>query len=147
MTTTANTSKALMQSGPPFATAGVILEAMTTRDFARLAAAFAPDGAMEALLPRGLCECRGPEQIRAAFEGWFGDTEQFEVAEAAVGSVGPLIQLRWRILARKPNIGDGRFAAEQSSYARTNDDGLVERLALVCSGFHKLPDQPKETLP
>ena len=113
---------------------------MSSRDFARLAATFAPDGTMEALLPRGLRTCRGHEQVRAAFEDWFGDAEQFEVAEAAVGSVGPLIQLHWRIVVRTPTFGAGRFVAEQTSYAWTNDDGLVERLSLVCSGFQELHD-------
>lgn len=127
-------------TAPHFATAGTILEALTARDFTRLGSAMAPDGTMEALLPRGLRTCCGPQEVADAFEGWFGDAEEFEVADASVGAVGPLLQLRWRLLVLSPSRGAGRKVVEQQSYARTDAAGRVERLALVCTGFQD-PDR------
>ncbi len=125
------------QSAPNFATAGLVVEALAARDFARVGAAVAPEGTMEALLPRGLRTCRGPLEVRAAFEDWFGDAEEFELADASVGSVGPLLQLRWRVFVRASKRGSGRMVVEQHAYARTDASGRVERLALVCSGFQE----------
>jgi ketosteroid isomerase-like protein len=124
-----------------FATAGLVLEALAARDFARLASAMAPDGTMEALLPIGLWTCLGPEEVRGAFETWFGDAVEFEVADASVGTVGPLLQLRWRLSVRSPSRGGERMVVEQHAYARTDPSGRVERLALVCSGY-QLPEGP-----
>jgi len=122
---------------PHFATAGLFLEALTARDFVRLASTMEPDGVMEALLPRGLRTCRGPDEIVAAFGDWFGDADEFEVADAAVGCVGRVIQLRWRLLVRKPSRGPGQLVVEQQAFARMAASGLIERLALVCSGFQE----------
>jgi hypothetical protein len=124
-------------SAPNFATAGLVLEALAARDFARVSSAIAPEGTMEALLPRGLRTCRGPLEVRAAFEDWFGDAEEFELADASVGSVGPLLQLRWRLFVRASSRGRGRMEVEQHAYARTDASGRIERLALVCSGFQE----------
>jgi ketosteroid isomerase-like protein len=122
-------------AAPHFATAGVVLEALTVRDFARLASAVEPDGTMDALVPSGLRSCCGRQEIRTAFEDWFGDTEEFHVADASVGNVGPVLQLRWRLVVRKPSRGDGQLVVEQQAFARMSESGLVQRLSLVCSGF------------
>ncbi len=120
---------------PHFATAGMVLESLAARDFVQLASAMAPDGTMEALLPSGLLTCVGPEEVAAAFHTWFGDAVEFEVADASVGAVGPLLQLRWRLEMCSPSRGGERVVVEQFAYARTDASGSVERLALVCSGF------------
>ncbi|HVT42669.1 MAG TPA: hypothetical protein VHD39_06765 [Acidimicrobiales bacterium] len=122
---------------PHFATAGVVLEALAARDFGRLASAIAPDGTMDALLPRGLRACRGHVEIRTAFEDWFGDTTEFQVADASVGNVGPVLQLRWRLVVLKPAWGEQRHVVEQQAFAFMGESGLVQRLSLVCSGFQE----------
>jgi hypothetical protein len=121
---------------PHFATAGVILEGLAARDFARLVSAMDSDARMEALLPRGLRTCNGVDEIRTAFEGWFGDAEEFAVAEASVGSVGPVLQLTWRLSVRRAGPdGAQRSEVEQHLFVRTHTSGLVDHIALVCSGF------------
>ncbi len=127
---------------PHFETAGVILDGLAAHDFGRLVTAMAPDACMEALLPRGLRTCHGVPDIRRAFEDWFGDCEDFAVAEASVGSVGPVLQLAWRLSVRKASAQERtpRLVVEQHAFARTGASGLVERLSLVCSGFHPETD-------
>src|SRR5580693_8681445 len=82
---------------PAFALAGSFLECLAAQDFARLGAALTADARLRALLPRGLREWAGAEAIADAFACWFGDTEDFELAEATVGEVGGRLHLQWRL--------------------------------------------------
>lgn len=116
------------QTALNLATAAKLLDALAARDFARLGSAIAPGGVLEALLPGGFRTCEGPDEVGAAFEGWFGDAHEFEVAEASVATVGSLLHLRWRLSV-------GHKVVEQNAYARFDGTGCIERLALLCSGF------------
>lgn len=125
--------------GPPphFATAGLLLDALAGRDVERLGSAVEADGALDALLPSGLHRWRGLHQIREAFWDWFGDAGDFEMADASVGSVGPLLQLRWRLRVRGRRTGGEPAVVEQHAYAATGPSGRIQRLSLLCSGLWK----------
>src|SRR5690348_5938632 len=111
-------------AAPHFATAGVVVEAVAARDYARLAGALDDNATLSALLPRGFDEWRGPADICAAFERWFGDVETFEIADASVGQVGALLQLRWRVRVEGgPRFAGTPMVAEQNVYATTNAAG------------------------
>jgi hypothetical protein len=69
------------------------------------------------------------------FERWFGDVEKCEVADAAVGQVGPLLQLRWRIRLQGPRLGNKPMVVEQHAYATTGPNGRIQQMSLLCSGF------------
>lgn len=122
-------------SNPHFAVAGELVEAIAARDFEALAATFEPDAQMSALLPRGFVEWQGSDEIRGAFDMWFGDVETFEVADAEVGHVGGLLQIRWRVRVN----GGPRFPepmlCEQCFYASTSTNARITRIRLLCSGF------------
>jgi hypothetical protein len=126
-----------IHSPPQFSAAALVLEALAARDFARLVSGVEPDGRMDALLPSGLRTCRGTGEIRTAFEDWFGDAEDFLVDDASIGNVGPVLDLRWRLLVRKPGPGADRFVIEQHVFATTAASGLIEHCALLCSGFQE----------
>ena len=118
-----------------YAVAGTFLEALAAQDFTGLGATLAEDAELHALVPRGLREWHGPDEICAAFATWFGATADFELVEAVVGDVGSRLYLRWRMRVRAQRLGDGWFVVEQQVYADTNADGLISRLRLLCSGF------------
>jgi SnoaL-like domain len=122
-------------AAPRFGVAGVFLEALAAQDFQRLATTLDPDAALSALLPRGYCEWRGATEIGAAFAEWFGNVEHFEVADASVGQVGPMLQLRWRVRLQGGRLGDAPMIAEQHVYAATGPSGRIQRMSLLCSGF------------
>lgn len=125
-------------SAPRFAVAGSFLEALAAKDFHRLAAALDADASLSALLPRGYCEWHGAAEIGAVFEKWFGDVDEFEVADAAVGQVGTRLQLRWRVRVRGgPRFGDDAMVVEQHVYADTAQTGRIRSMSLLCSGFCK----------
>ena len=122
-------------TSPHFAVAGIVLDALTAHDFARFDEALDADASMSALLPRGFRVWLGSPEICALFEGWFGDIDRFEVAEATVGQVGALLQLTWRLRLKGERLGDESMIVEQHVYAATGVTGRIERMSLLCSGF------------
>jgi ketosteroid isomerase-like protein len=122
-------------SAPQFAAAGSFLEAIAAQDFDRIARTLEADASLSALLPRGLDERHGPAEIKEAFEGWFGDADEFEVIDASVGQVGARVQLRWRVRMRAERRGPEPMVAEQHVYADFAPNGRIRSMRLLCSGF------------
>jgi hypothetical protein len=120
---------------PPFTVGGAVLEALATHRFDQLAEALEPDASLLALLPRGVVELHGAPEICRQFQRWFGDVDEFEVADASVGQMGALLQLRWRLRLQGPRLGPGVKVVEQHVYAATGPSGHINRLSLLCSGF------------
>ena len=115
--------------------AGALVASLAAQDFAQLGGALAADARLRALLPSGLRERTGAEVIAGLFAGWFGDTEDFELLEAAVGEVGGRLHLHWRLRLRAERLGPGWFTVEQQAYADTGEDGRIARLDLLCTGY------------
>jgi hypothetical protein len=118
--------------------AGLLLEAVASRDFTRLGDCFEPTATMRALLPRGLAEFHGAAEILDAFRLWFGDAEGFEVLDATVGDVASRLHASWRLRVYPTPGGDDRWhVIEQQAYA--NADQRIDALDLLCSGFMPEP--------
>ena len=120
---------------PQFAVAGAFLESLAAQDFAGLGGALTAGARLRALLPSGLGEWTGAEVITGRFTRWFGDTEDFELAEATVGEVGGRLHLHWRLRLRAGRLGSGWFTVEQQAYADTDASGRIARLDLLCTGY------------
>jgi hypothetical protein len=125
---------------PEAAPAGLFLEGLAAQDFARLGGALAADACLRALLPSGLWEWAGADAIADRFARWFGDTEDFELVEAAVGEVGGRLHLHWRLRLQAERLGSGWFTVEQQAYADTADGGRIARLDLLCTGYRSEGD-------
>ena len=115
---------------------GVFLEALANRDFEQMTATLAPTVRFRAMLPPGPMDWEGPETVSGVFGSWFGDAEDFELVDAAVGEVGGRLHLSWRLRVRPApfDIGDGWHVIEQQAYADAGD--TIAALDLLCSGFH-----------
>jgi hypothetical protein len=133
MTTTRDHTRAAVV--PRFAVAESFLAGLAAQDFARLGDALAPAACLRALLPSGLHEWTGAEVIASRFAGWFGDTEDFELIEAAAGEVGGRLHLQWRLRLRAQRLGAGWFTVGQQAYADTGEGGPIARLDLLCTGY------------
>ena len=120
---------------PEPASARSFVEGLAAQDFAQLGDALAADACLRALLPSGLREWTGAEAIANRFAYWFGDTEDFELIEAAVSTVGGRLHLHWRLRLRAERLGSGWFTVEQQTYADTDDSGRIARLDLLCTGY------------
>ena len=115
---------------------GAFLEALANRDYTRMAITLAPNVRFRALLPPGPQEFEATDAVTAAFRSWFGDVDEFELVDAAVGDVGGRLHLSWRIRVRPApfGIGEGWHVIEQHAYADTTV--AIDTLDLVCSGFN-----------
>ena len=122
-------------AAPQFPHAGSFLAGLAAQDFARLGDALAGGACLRALLPSGLREWAGAGAIADRFARWFGDTNDFELIEAAVGEGGGRLHLHWRLRLRAERLGAGWFTVEQQAYARTADGGRIARLDLLCTGY------------
>jgi hypothetical protein len=120
---------------PQSVSAGSFVEGLAAQDFAELGGVLAAGACLRALLPSGLREWAGAEAIADRFARWFGDTEDFELMEAAVGEVGGRLHLHWRLRLRAERLGQGWFTVEQHAYADTDESGRIARLDLLCTGY------------
>jgi hypothetical protein len=125
---------------PQFSLAGAFLEGLTAQDFTRLGGALAADAHLRALLPPGLREWTGADSIAGQFARWFGDTDDFELVEAAVGEIGGRLHLHWRLRLQAERLGAGWFIVEQQAYADTAEGGRIARLDLLCTGYRREHD-------
>ena len=124
-----------MTEVPRFSVAGAFLEGLATRDFERLGSALCDEVHLRALLPPGLFEWDGPDDVKAAFVRWFGDAQQFELVDAVVGEVGSRLHLRWRVRLQAERLGERWFVVEQQAYADTDASDRIQHLSLLCSGY------------
>jgi hypothetical protein len=115
----------------------LLVDDITSRDFAGLGAGLAPDAQLRALLPGGLREWSGSAEIANRFATWFGDAEELELVESAVDEVGGRAHLRWRLRLRSARIGSGWFVVEQVAYADLDDHDQIARLDLLCTGYRR----------
>jgi hypothetical protein len=120
-------------SGSAFAES--FLAGLAAQDFTKLGGALAAGACLRALLPSGFREWNGAEVIADRFTRWFGDTEDLDFVEAAVGEVGGRLYLHWRLRLRAERLGSGWFTVEQQAYADTDESGRIARLDLVCTGY------------
>jgi len=110
-----------------------LVDAMRGLDFQALAGCLHPEVRLRALLPGGPVEELGRAGAVARIRGWFSDVEAYEVVESGTGRVGPRGYGFWRLRVREA----GRwYAVGQHGYAVLDEDALVTRLDLLCSGFH-----------
>ena len=132
MTTALTTALTTATSSAMTATAEAVVAAVVARDGEALRGTLTDDVQLEALLPRGLLEGRGPDEVSAAFARWFGDLARFDLVAATAGEIGPRLHLRWRFRAV---FADGSaHLVEQQLYADTAG-GRLSRIRLLCSGF------------
>lgn len=121
---------------------GAFLETLAKRDFTRMAMTLGAAIRFRALLPRGLMEWEGPENVAETFKSWFGGAEVFQLLDATVGEVSGRLHLSWRIRLRPAPFGEGEgwHVIEQQAYA--DADESIETLDLLCSGFNseRVPD-------
>ena len=113
--------------------AGEFLEALARRDFQAMHDCLDPAVHFRALVPPGVLDLTGAAETIERLHLWFGEHDVVEVVDAAIGSLGPQIYLRWRI--RRGHADDpGSFqVVEQHAFASIGE--RIETIDLLCSGF------------
>jgi hypothetical protein len=115
--------------------AGSFLDALAAGDYPRMASALAPTARLQALVPRGVRECSGADEICAAFASWFGDADELQMLDIDAGAVGARLHMHWRIRMSAARLGPGWFVVEQHAYAETDSSRAISDLRLLCSGY------------
>lgn len=114
-----------------------LLDALETRDFARLEAAFLPAAQARFLLPPGYEEYASASAIRQRIEEWFGDGIDYEMLACSDDPVGPRRRLMWSLRLRWAPDEEPRQVVNQVAFVDVGANG-IERIDLLCSGF--VPD-------
>ena len=133
--TTLTTSSSQVEAGR-WTVGGAFLDALARRAFTALADCLAPAVRFRALVPSRLIEEGTAEAMLTYLRRWFGSAAGFELTDAAIGQVGPLLYLHWQ--ARTVDAAGTVRSVEQHAYARVDD--RIVGLNLLCSGFHEEDD-------
>ena len=109
------------------------LEALEERDFEGIAACFAPDARLRALVPTRLREDEGNTAVAERFRFWLGELTDFAVTDSSADEFVDQVHVRYRMRAIDPE--DGAITCEQHAYL-TVENGTISVMNLVCSGWH-----------
>ena len=114
------------------------IAAIVAHDWDGLAACFAPDARLVAVVPkaRPFREKAGREEAAGLIRAWFGDADVTELVSGEVEPLADRIRIAYRVHEHEP---EGWYIVEQVAYATLGDGGIVD-MNLTCSGFRPVPD-------
>ena len=115
-------------------TASRFASALAAKDTEAMLALLAPAIEFRALTPRRSWEADDPQAVLdIVFGKWFEDSDQIEALESVESDVvADREQLRYRLSVSNP---EGSFVVEQQGYLTAGEDGRIEWMRLVCSGY------------
>jgi hypothetical protein len=113
------------------------VKALSERDLEALRAALSEDVRFRLLLPSGPQHEAGAAATAGRFMGWFGDAHPLELKASTVEWVADRLAITYRF---RLHDGDGSKLIEQHLMVDLDEDGRVEAIDLLCSGFLPLPD-------
>lgn len=125
---------------PNIAVGERFLAALEEQNFDRLEAGFHPTVRFRAVLPPRNCEEGDAAGATGWLRRWFDDADELEIVSSAVDWVVDRLHITYRIKCHKP---DGWRVIEQHVYCTVND-GRIEDMALVCSGFRPDPERSED---
>lgn len=108
--------------------------ALAAKDADAMLALLHPDVEFRALTPRRSWEADDPQAVlEIVFGSWFDDGDRIEALESVESDVvADREQVRYRLSVSN---AEGRFVVEQQGYLTAGEDGRIEWMRLVCSGF------------
>jgi TusA-related sulfurtransferase len=112
------------------------LDALTSRDFEGVQASLDPDIWFRALLPGGLRELSGAAAVTDQLRSWFEKPDAFEVEWGSAEDIAGRLRINYRF---RLHDEESWTVIEQLAFCDA-DDGRIERIDLVCSGFQPVVD-------
>jgi len=114
--------------------AATLLAAIGARDYARVAACFAPEARFLALTPKPqLRDHTGPDEAAGRYRQWLDSFDPFEMTAADWEWIGDRVRIRYRFRGRSPERGWQEN--EHTAYGRIDETGRIALLTLSCAGF------------
>jgi len=116
------------------ATGSRFASALAAKDTDAMLALLHPQIEFRALTPRRTWEADDPAAVlEIIFGSWFKDSDEIEALESVdTDVVADRQQLRYRLSVSNP---EGSFVVEQQGYLTAGEDGRIEWMRLVCSGY------------
>lgn len=112
-----------------------LVEAIAAQDESAIAACFAPDAELRALVPRGLRE-RSGAQVPELVASWFADATELDLLASSVDRVEDRLHVAYRFHAVEEGLS---YLVEQQLFC-TLADGKIAHADLLCSGFRPRGD-------
>jgi hypothetical protein len=115
-------------------TASRFASALAAKDRDAMLALLGPEVEFRALTPRRTWEADDPQAVlEIVFGNWFDDSDRIEALESVESDVvADRERLRYRLSVSNP---EGSFVVEQQGYLTAGEDGRIEWMRLVCSGY------------
>jgi hypothetical protein len=116
------------------ATGSRFASALAAKDREGLRELLAPQIEFRALTPNFTWEANDPDAVlEIVFGSWFEDSDEIRSLESVeTDVVADREQVRYRLAVTNP---EGSFVVEQQGYLAAGEDGRIEWMRLVCSGF------------
>lgn len=116
------------------ATGSRFASALAAKDRGALRELLHPEIEFRALTPNRVWEAFDPDAVlEIVFGSCFEDSDEIRALESIeTGAVADREQLRYRLAVSNP---EGSFVVEQQGYLVAGDDGRIEWMRMVCSGF------------
>ena len=113
--------------------------ALAAKDAQALLAMLHPQVEFRALTPRRAWEADDPQAVvEIVFGSWFDEEDDIRALESVdTGALADRERLRYRLSVENP---EGSFVVEQQGYLTTGEDGRIEWMRLVCSGYRPASD-------
>jgi SnoaL-like protein len=112
-----------------------LVAAIAAQDATSIARCFAPDAEFRALIPAGLRERRGANDVGALIHFWFKDSTVLELRDQTAEVLGDRLLISYRFTG----IEEGKPYIVEQSLACVVSDGLIQHASLLCSGFRPIP--------
>jgi hypothetical protein len=108
--------------------------ALAAKDSEAMLELLHPQIEFRALTPRRSWEADDPAAVlEIIFGNWFDDSDRIEALQSVDTDVfADREQLRYRLEVTNP---EGSFVVEQQGYLTAGEDGRIEWMRLVCSGY------------
>ena len=106
--------------------------AIAAQDESAIAACFADDVELRALIPPGLRERTGASDSAALVASWFADSTELDLVDSSTSELSDRVHISYRV----EGVEEGEpYIVEHHLYCTLDERGLIERADLLCSGF------------
>jgi TusA-related sulfurtransferase len=114
------------------------LAALAERDFERIEKLLHPHLRFRGLVPHTTREGASAEEALSWYRRWFGDAEDFTLTQCSTGQVVDRLSIAYQAHIRSQ---DGWQIVAQHLYCIVEQELIVD-IALLCSGFRPLAEEP-----
>jgi TusA-related sulfurtransferase len=110
------------------------IRAIADHDFQQISQLCQTNVRSRLVTPSRVSNWENADDLVASVRGWFEETSQMKLVAARVDRVGPKVAINYRLSFRE----DGEWQTVEQQVYGLLQDGLFERLDLLCSGFQPL---------